>query len=100
MKNLVEEIDTKYCTRSSCNVEKDDDGNTLCTKKSNYRPQKTNTTSFGQQSFRWLGPNIWAQISDLLKNMILWQFLRIKSNFENCPRILWKQYVQGVGYIT
>ena len=48
MKNLVEEIDTKYCTRSSYNVEKDDDGNTLCTKKSNHRPQKTNTISFGQ----------------------------------------------------
>ena len=38
MKNLVEEIDTKYFTRSSYNVEKDGDGNTLCTKKLNYRP--------------------------------------------------------------
>ena len=53
MKNLVEEIDTKYCTRSSYNVEEDDNGNTLCTKKSNYRIQKSKTTtSFVQQSFR------------------------------------------------
>ena len=36
MKNLVEEIDTKYCTRSSYNVEEDDNGNILCTRKLNY----------------------------------------------------------------
>ena len=33
MKKLVEEVDTNYFTRSSYNVKKDDDGNTLCTKK-------------------------------------------------------------------
>ena len=51
MKKLVEEIDTKYCTRPSYNVVEDDNGNTLCTKKSNYRIQEAKTTSFGQQSF-------------------------------------------------
>ena len=44
MKNLVMEIDTNHCTRSSYNVEEDDNGNTLCTKKSNYRIQKSKTT--------------------------------------------------------
>ena len=53
MKNLLEELDTKYCTRSAHSVEKDDDGNSLCTKKLNNR---TRSASFGQQSFRWLGP--------------------------------------------
>ena len=64
MKNLVEEIDTKYYTRSSYNVEEDGNGSTLRTKKSIYRIQKAKTTSFGQQSFRWLGPNIWNQVPD------------------------------------
>ena len=48
MKNIVKEIENKYCTRSSYHIEEDDDdGNILRTKKSNYRPQKTKTTSFG-----------------------------------------------------
>ena len=65
MKNLVEEIDTGYYTRSSYNVEEDDNGNTLCTKKSkNYHIQKSKTTSFGQQYFRRLGPKI--QVPDKL----------------------------------
>ena len=103
MKNLVEEIDTKYCTRSSYNVEKDGDGNTLCTKKSNYRQQKTNTTSFGQQSFRWLGPKIWAQIPDQLKtidSLAAFKNQVKKVNFDNCPCNLCKEYTQSVGYIT
>ena len=103
MKNLVEQIDTKYYTRSSYNVEKDGDGNTLCTKKSNYRQQKTNTTSFGQQSFRWLGPKIWAQIPDQLKtidSLAAFKNQVKKVNFDNCPCNLCKEYIQGVGYIT
>ena len=103
MKNLVEQIDTKYYTRSSYNVEEDGDGNTLCTKKSNYRQQKTNTTSFGQQSFRWLGPKIWAQIPDQLKtidSLAAFKNQVKKVNFDNCPCNLCKEYIQGVGYIT
>ena len=67
MKTLVEEIDTKYCTRFSHNVERENDGNTFL--KSNYHPQETNTTSFGQQFFRWLGTKIWALIPDPLKSI-------------------------------
>ena len=55
MKNLVEEIDTKYCTRSSYNVEEDDNGNTVCTKKSNYRIQKSKTTIFMMARTKDLG---------------------------------------------
>ena len=29
LKNLVKEIETKYCTRSSYDIEKDDDGYTM-----------------------------------------------------------------------
>ena len=103
IKNLVEEVDTKYFTRSSYNVEKDGNGNTLCTKKSNYRPQKTNTTSFSQQSFRWLGPKIWAQTPDQLKTIDSLPAIKNqvkKANFDNCFCNLCKEYIEGVGYIT
>ena len=39
------------------------------TAKSNYRLQKTNTTSFGLKSFSSLGPNIWAMIPNELKSI-------------------------------
>ena len=59
MKDLVEEIDRNYHTRSSYEVELDESGNVKkCSKKSNYRIQNVNTVSFGHQSFRYLGPKI------------------------------------------
>ena len=75
---------------------------TLCTKKS-HRPQRTNTTFFGQQSFRWLGPKIWVQIPDQLKtinSLAAFKNQVKKVNFDNCPCNLCKEYIQGVGYIT
>ena len=68
MEDLVTEIDTKYHTRSSYKVELDDNCNATCSKKLNYYPKKANTSSFGLQSFSWLGPKIWALIPDDLKN--------------------------------
>ena len=59
MHDLVEEIDTKYHTRSRYGVELDEDGNVKSlNKKLNYRPQKSNTSSFGLESFRWSGSKI------------------------------------------
>ena len=69
MKDLVVEIDTKYCTKSSNDVKEDDNGRTLCTKNSNYRIQKSMITSFGKQFFTWLGPKTWNQVPDKLKSI-------------------------------
>ena len=94
---------TKYCTRSSYNAEKDDNGNTLCTKKSNYSLQKSNTTLFGQQSVRLLGPNIWNQVPEQLKSidsLAAFKYQVEKLNFENCPFNLCNVYIQVVGYIS
>ena len=69
MNHLLEDIDTNYHTRSRYGVELDEGGNVkCCNKKLNYRPQKSNTSSLGLESFRWLGPKILALIPDDLKN--------------------------------
>ena len=68
MEDLVTDIDTKYHTRSRYKVELDDNCNATCSKKLNYYLKKVNTSSFGLQSFSWLGPKIWALIPDDLKN--------------------------------
>ena len=47
MENLV---DTKYHTRSCYEVELDGNGNVKCSKRSNYRPEKVNTSPFGLKS--------------------------------------------------
>ena len=62
-------------------------------KKSNYCLQETNTTSFGLQSFRALGPKIWAMIPNVFKE-------KLKDlTFEKCPCNTCREYVDGVGYI-
>ena len=103
MEDLVTDIDTKYHTRSRYKVELDDNGNATCSKKLNYYPKKVNTSSFGLQSFSWLGPKIWALIPDDLKNMNSLATFKDKLKefeFENCPCKLCKEYIQGVGYIN
>ena len=46
MRDLIEEFDTKYHTRSHYGVELDEDGNVKSLNiKLNYRPQKSNTSS-------------------------------------------------------
>ena len=63
---------------------------------------EANTTSFGLQSFRGLGPKIWALIPNELKNI---QSLDVfkdklkKIKFEQCPCNIWRVYVDEVGYI-
>ena len=47
MRDLVEEINTNYRTRTSYNIDIDDNEKIECTKKSNYHFQKANTTLFG-----------------------------------------------------
>ena len=44
MWDMVEEINSKYHTRSSCKIDYNENNETVYTKKSNYRLQKTNTT--------------------------------------------------------
>ena len=99
MWDLVEEINTKYQTRSSYNIEIDENERIECTKKSNYRFQKANTTSFGLQSFRGLGPKIWALIPNELKNI---QSLDVfkdklkKIKFEQCR---FNICIHGLGWL-
>jgi len=104
MKDLVEEIDRNYHTRSSYEVELDESGNVKkCSKKSNYRIQNVNTVSFGHQSFRYLGPKIWRLIPNEWKNMNSITAFKNKLKqyeFKNCPCKLCKEYVQGVGYLS
>ena len=104
MNDLVEEFDTKYHTRSRYGVELDEGGNVKClNKKLYYRPQKSNTSSFGLESFRWLGPKIWELIPDDLKNtknLATFKSALKKLNIDNCPCKLCKNYIQGVGYIS
>ena len=103
MEDLVTEIDTKYHTRSSYKVELDDNCNATCSKKLSYYPKKVNTSSFGHQSFSWLGPKIWALIPEDLKNINSLATFKDKLKmfaFENCPCKLCKEYIQGVGYIN
>ena len=69
MWDLVEEINTKYQTMSSYNIDINDNSKIECTKKSNYRAQMTNTISFGLQSFRGLGLKIWALIPNESKRI-------------------------------
>ena len=104
MNNLVEEIDTKYHTWSLYGVDLDEGGNVKClNKKLYYRPQKSNTSSFGLESFRWLGPKIWELIPDNVKHAkSLGAFKNAlkKLNIDNCPCKLCKDYIHGVGYIN
>ena len=66
---MVEDINTKYHTRSSCNIDYNENNETVYTRKSNYRLQKTNTTSFVLQSFCSLRPKIWALIQKELTSI-------------------------------
>ena len=64
MAEMMNEIDIPYYT-SPCEVEVDIDGNiTDFTKKSNWRCDKVKISRYGSKSIRWLGPKIWALISE------------------------------------
>ena len=66
VKDLFEEIDRNYHTRSSYEVEIDENGNVKkCSKKSNYRSQNVSTVTFGHQSFRYFGPKICGLIPNV-----------------------------------
>ena len=102
MWDMVEEINSKYHTRSSCKIDYNENNETVYTKKSNYRLQKTNTTSFGLQSFRSLGPKIWAMIPNELKSIKSLSVFKEKLKdltFEKCPCNICREYVDSVGYI-
>ena len=60
MKDLVEEIDRNYQTRSSYEgrVRRKWERFKKCSKKSNYCSQNVSTVTFGHQSFRYLGSKI------------------------------------------
>ena len=99
---IVEEISTKYNTRSSCDIEMNDKGETNRIEKTNYKVQKTNTTSYGLQSFRYLGPKIWALVPSKLKATKTLQIFKEeikKFRFDKCPCNLCKTYISGVGFI-
>ena len=100
----VKEYDTKYNIRSRYGVELDKaDIVKSLNKKLNYRPQKSNTSSFGRESFRWLGSKIWELVHDNVKHVSLLLLLEIelkKLNIYKCSCELCKQYIDGAGYIN
>ena len=67
MCDLVEEISTKYQTRSNYNINIDENNKIEYTRKSNYRIQKAIITSFG--TFSGLGSKILDFIPDELKKI-------------------------------
>ena len=75
------------------------ENSSVCAKKSNYRFQMENTTLFGLQSFRGLGPKIWALIpNELKKNKSLDVFkdgLK-KIKLEQCPCNICRVYIDGI----
>ena len=104
MNDFLEEIDTKYHTRSRYGVELDEGGNVKClNKKLYYRPQKSNSSSFVLESFRWLRPKIWKLIPDDLKNTKTLPAFKSKSKklyIDNSPCKFCRNYINGVGYIN
>ena len=67
-----------YHTRSRYDVQADEDSDVKgLNKKLNYRSQKSNTTSFGLEPFRWLGPKIRELVTDNVKQA------KSPSAFEN-----------------
>ena len=104
MHNLVEEYATKYHTRSRYGVELNEDSNVKSlNKKLNYRPQKSNTNSFGLESFRWLGPKLRELVFDNVKyakSLSVFKIALKKLYIDNCPCKLCKDYIYGVGYIN
>ena len=62
------EKDLTYKSRSRANVYLDENDKIEISKKSNYSVPKTNTVSFGKESFRWLGPKIWNSLPEVTKN--------------------------------
>ena len=58
MKDMMTEVCIPYNTRSTTKVEKDDNGNYSCFKKSNYELPAVKTVSYGLESIRYLGPKI------------------------------------------
>ena len=101
MQDLVEEFDTKYHTRS-LGLDEDNDVKNL-NKRLNYRSQKPNTSSFGLESFRWLGPKIWELIPDNVKHaksLSAFKNALRKLNIAKCPFKLCIDYIHGVSYLN
>ena len=72
-------------------------------KKLNDRQQKSNTSSFGLGSFRWLGPKILELIPDNVKHaksLSAFKNALKKVNIDKCSCKLCRDYIHGVGYIN
>ena len=104
MNDLVEELDTKCNTRSGYGVELDEDGNVKSlNKKLDYCPIKSNSSSFGLESFRWLNPKIWELGPDNVtyaKSLATFKNTLKKVNIDKCLCKFCKDYIHGVGYIN
>lgn len=102
MNEMVTEASLPYNTRSTTKVEVDYNGKCESDKKLNYKVPAIKTVSYGNESFRYLGPKIWNLVPDDMKHVQSLQLFKkkVKSlKFENCPCTLCKTYVQNIGYI-
>ena len=63
----------------------------------------SNTSSFGLESFRWLGPKIWELIPDNVehaKSLSAFKNALRKLNIDKCPCKYCRDYIHGLGYLN
>ena len=69
---------------------------------SQFKTRRIKTTHFGTESLSFLGPKIWDQVPQELKNIeVLQTFKKAIKNWvpNECPCRLCKTYLHGVGFI-
>ena len=68
----------------------------------NFKIPKANTTHFGLETIRRMGPIIWSFVPEDVKNAESLDIFKTQVKcltFDKCPCKICKQYVQGIGYL-
>ena len=68
IRELFTEKEVTYNTRSNVSIDVDDNNKTHCTKKMNFKIPKANTTHFGLETIRRMGPIIWSFVPEDMKD--------------------------------
>ena len=74
----------------------------LPSETSQFRRQNIKTTHYGIQSFKFLGPKIWAMVPQIIKNCkCLQEFQKLIKLWkpEACPCRMCKKYFANIGFI-
>ena len=70
--------------------------------KNEFQNPKANTTLFGQETIRRMGPIIWSFVLEDMKNAKSLDLFKTQVKcltFDKCPCKVCKQYVQSIGYL-